>query len=188
MTSLWNRSFYSLALVLFFMVSILFAKNKKVDSLHIGSKAPLFTLQNTAGEYVFLHDYCGQQLRKPWINKTKHVVVISFFATTCLPCQREIPHLMELSGLFKNRPVKFFLIDVGETKDKALPFIQKKKYTIPVLLDRYQVVSDKYGVHTLPRLVVIDKKGVVRRYTIGYKSNKDFVPQMQRLIDTLLKK
>ncbi|HHJ53802.1 MAG TPA: TlpA family protein disulfide reductase [Caldithrix abyssi] len=163
-------------------------QEKKIEALTPGTPAPPFSLQSLDGNYIFLRDFTGQKLRKPWLNKTKHVVVLSFFATWCVPCQKEIPQLMKIADMFKDQPVKFFLIDVGEKKSKVQPFIQKKGYTIPVLLDVYQVVSEKYGAHTLPRLVVIDKNGTVQYYHKGFENKPDFIPEMKKLIEGLLKK
>ena len=173
-------------LILFFSQGI-FAGNNTIDSLEIGSKAPVFTLPDLDNDYVFLRDFCGKKLRKPWKNKVKHVVVVSFFATWCIPCQKEIPHLMKVREEFKNQPVKFFLIDVGEKIEKVAPFIKKNGYTIPVLLDQYQVTKDKYGAHTLPRLVVLDKNGIVRLYQKGFKNAVSFENDMTLLLEKLAK-
>jgi len=161
-------------------------QNNRIDSLAVGTAAPPFSLQSLDGGYVFLRDYCGEKLRKPWLNKTKHVVVLSFFATWCVPCQREIPQLIKIQNLLKDQPVKFFLIDVGEKKSKVKPFIEEKGYTLPVLLDVYQVVAKKYGAHSLPRLVIVDKQGKVRLYHKGFKNPPDFVPETKAFIEKLL--
>lgn len=173
-------------LILFFSQGI-HAGTNKVDSLAVGSKAPVFTLPDLDNDYVFLRDFCGEKLRKPWKNKTKYAVVISFFATWCVPCQKEIPHLMKIREKFKGSPVKFYLINVGEKFEKVSPFVKKNGYTIPVLLDQYQVTKEKYGAHTLPRLVVLDKSGIVRHYKKGFKNADSFESEMTMLLEKLLK-
>ncbi len=177
---------YLTGVLLVLMIGTLTAQQNKINTLPKGSKAPAFTLQNLAGEYIFLRDYCGVKLRKPWLHKTKYVVVLSFFATWCVPCQREIPHLMEVQRRLADQHVKFFLIDVGEKHEKVAPFIKGKKYTLPVLLDPYQVAAQKYGAHTLPRLVVIDKNGLVQKYNIGFDNKPDFTDELEGFIKALL--
>jgi len=176
----------ALLLILLFSRGI-HAGTNKVDSLAVGSKAPGFTLPDLNNNYVFLRDFCGEKLRKPWKNKIKHAVVISFFATWCVPCQKEIPHLMKVQDKFKDQPVKFFLIDVGEKFEKVSPFVKKNGYTIPVLLDQYQVTKEKYGAHTLPRLVVLDKNGFVRLYKTGFDESAPFENDMTVLLEKLLR-
>jgi thiol-disulfide isomerase/thioredoxin len=154
--------------------------------LCIECEAPTFSLPSLDQEYVSLRDFCGQSLRKPWINKTKHVVVLSFFATWCEPCKKEIPHLTELMNEFKDQPVKFFLIDVGEEKEKVINFVNSARVEIPVLLDRYKKTAERFDALTLPRLFVLDKNGLIQRKQKGFSNPKDFEIEMRELITLLL--
>ena len=133
------------------------------NTITSGQEAPTFSLPDVDQNYISLRDYCGEKLRKPWKNKTKHVVVISFFATWCKPCIAEIPHLEKIQEEFKDQPVKFLLVNVGEERDKVVTFQQKKEVNLKILLDRYQKTAGKYDALTLPRLVVIDKQGIIRK-------------------------
>ena len=108
------------------MISTCFSQ----DSLRIGDQAPSFSLPDLKNQYIFLRDFCGEKLRKPWKNKTKHAVVLSFFATWCGPCKREIPYLEKLMNQYKDKPVKFYLVDVGEDPSKVKPFVKKSKVKI----------------------------------------------------------
>ena len=83
-----------------FMLSMNVAAESNPDTsatqIKEGACAPTFSLPKLDLKYVSLRDYCGDELRKPWINKIKHVVVLSFFATWCKPCIAEIPHLEKM--------------------------------------------------------------------------------------------
>ncbi len=46
-----------------------------------GEEAPTFYRQTLDGKDFFLRDWCGKELRQPWLNKEKYVIVLSFFAT-----------------------------------------------------------------------------------------------------------
>ncbi len=156
------------------------------DPLCIGCEAPTFSLQSMDQQYISLRAFCGEELIKPWINKTKHIVVLSFFATWCEPCKKEIPHLEKLQEEFKDQPVKFFLIDVGEGRDKVKEFIDKEDIKIPVLFDRYQKTAERFDALTLPRLFVIDKNGLIQRKQKGFSNPEDFLIEMRELINVLL--
>jgi thiol-disulfide isomerase/thioredoxin len=171
-------------LVLLFNI-VLFAQSTG-DPLCIGCEAPTFSLPSLDQKYVSLRDFCGEELRKPWINKTKHIVVLSFFATWCEPCKKEIPHLEKLQNEFKDKPVKFFIIDVGEEREKVSQFIQEAGYGLPVLLDRYQKTAERYDAKTLPRLFVIDKNGKIQRKQKGFSKAEDFEIEMRELLNMLL--
>ena len=154
--------------------------------IKVGDPSPVFSLPDLQNNYVFLRDYSGEKLRKPWKNKTKYVIVMSFFATWCAPCKKEIPYLTKLKNYFTGKPVKFYLVDVGEEKQKVKAFVVKNKIELPILFDQYQVVSDKYGANSLPRLVVIDKNGKIKKYEKGFDNPETFIAEMKDLISELL--
>lgn len=177
-----------ISLTFFFVLILsqgLFALEES-DQLCIGCEAPTFSLPSLQEDYISLRDFCGEQLRKPWLNKTKYVVVISFFATWCEPCKKEIPHLEKLQAEFSDQPVKFFLIDVGDEREKVSEYVQEKKVEIPILLDRYKKTAEKFDALTLPRLYVLDKNGVIQRKQKGFTNADDFIIEMRELIKLLL--
>jgi thiol-disulfide isomerase/thioredoxin len=171
--------------VILFSCDIVFSQQID-DPLCIGCESPTFSLPSLDQEYISLRDFCGKELRKPWINKSKHVVVLSFFATWCEPCKEEIPHLTMLMDEFNDQPVKFFLIDVGEENEKVLNFVKSEKIEIPVLLDRYQKTAERYDALSLPRLFVLDKNGLIQRKQKGFTNPQDFEIEMTELITLLL--
>ena len=171
--------------ILFILCSFVFSQQAE-DPLCIDCEAPTFSLPSLEQDYVSLRDFCGQKLRKPWINKTKHVVILSFFATWCEPCKKEIPHLTKIMEEFKEQPVKFFMIDVGEEKEKVLNFVKSAGIEIPVLLDRYQKTAERFDALTLPRLFVLDKNGLIQRKQKGFSNPQDFEIEMRELISLLL--
>ena len=173
-----------------FILSINATAQNEIDTssaqISVGRCAPTFSLPQLDQKYVSLRDYCGEALRKPWINKIKHVVVLSFFATWCKPCIAEIPHLEKIEKDFKDLPIKFFLIDVGEDRDTIKKFVNDRGIHLTVLLDRYNKISEKYGIQSLPRLLVIDKNGIIKKVQSGFSDAKSFEKDMITLLLELL--
>ena len=134
--------------------------------LKVGDEAPTFFLRDLAEKNFFLSDTL--KLGKP--------TVLSFFATWCGPCRLEMPELDTLSQSYKN--VNFYLVDVsgltqGKSKMKEDPekvkmMVDKLGVSLQVLMDKYGKVAEKYGVKSLPRLVVIDQKSTVHYIHDGY--------------------
>ncbi|MDZ7261370.1 MAG: TlpA family protein disulfide reductase [candidate division KSB1 bacterium] len=145
-------------------------KVEKKDSLKIGSPAATFFLRTLQGEEFYLSDYCGK-LRQPWKSDKQFVVILSFFATWCQPCLKEIPELEEIAEKFGKQDLKVFLINVKEKAEVVASFVQKHQIKLPVLLDLYGVVAQKYQVNKLPRYVVIDKDGKVVLIGEGYEAD-----------------
>ena len=130
------------------------------DKNYTGKEAPsisLFRLDNN--KYFRSKNYIE-----------KEILVVSFFATWCEPCIKEIRELQLLKEQYANKPVQFFLIDLteyfrkGEERKynkakKAAPFLKELNLAkIPILEDNRGIVADKYGVsNNIPRLFVIDK-------------------------------
>ena len=163
------------------------AENSKPNIPAIGKEAPTFSLPDLQQKYVALRDFCGPKLNKPWINKTKQVVVLSFFATYCIPCLKEIPHLEKLESNFNGQPVKFLLVNVGEEEAKIKEFLSGNSVKLDILHDRYSKIAEKYDALSLPRLYVIDKEGIVRKEQKGFSDPEQFEVDLTRLLNDLLK-
>lgn len=151
--------------ILFLLPACVTAQEKATDTLRVGDVAPPVYLRTLDGKDFFLRDYSGT-MRSP--KKKSYIVVFSFFATWCKPCKKEIPHLIVLQEQYKSKDVKILLIDVGEEPEKVKEFVKANGVTLPVLMDRYSLVSKKYGAKTLPTLVVIGKDGNVKAIRSGY--------------------
>ena len=103
-------------------------------------------------------------------------LIISFFATWCVPCKKEIPELIKLSKQFKE-DFEFVLIDVNEKKEKVQKHVEDNNITLQVILDKYGRVFKSYGGETLPLLVVIDKQGKISYYHTGYQKGDEISRQ-----------
>ena len=77
----------------------------KDPGLKIGDIAPSWALMSAPGKFEFLKNWTeekGKKRRKPTTQPDRHVVLLSFFATWCKPCMKELPHLQNLYEKYKN--------------------------------------------------------------------------------------
>jgi thiol-disulfide isomerase/thioredoxin len=156
------------------------------DSLKVGDEAPTFVMRDlSTDEAYYLRDYTGKTLRER--TKSRHVVVLSFWATWCQPCKIEIPVLAKMADEFTGQPVKFFLVNTMEetTEDSVRLIYKSRGYTLPSLIDPANRFQNIYTVRGLPMLVVIDKFGIVRQVNRGY--HEKFEIELRGLLRTLLK-
>ncbi|MBL8029400.1 MAG: TlpA family protein disulfide reductase, partial [Fibrobacteres bacterium] len=129
-----------------------------VPLLKVGDVAPTFMLPSVDDKRISLRDYCGQ-LRQSWKNGKQHIVIVSFMASYCVPCRREIP-LLEAFAKEAGDDVKVIYISVDTLDRTALaPFVKSMNIQQPVLLDRYGSIMKKYGVQKLPSLFILNREG-----------------------------
>jgi thiol-disulfide isomerase/thioredoxin len=146
-------------LIYLFIISVSYSNNIE---LKIGDQAPpiyLFKIEDN--KYFKSKDLLG-----------KKNLIVSFFATWCVPCAKEIPELTKLSNQFGD-DFQFLLVDVNEKKNIVKEHVSKKKITLQVVLDKYGKTFEKFGGTTLPLLVVIDKKGNISYEHTGYVSGDE---------------
>ena len=169
----------------------------KDPGLKPGDLAPSWALMYAPGKFEFLKNWTVERnlkLRKFMSQPDRYPVVLSFFATWCVPCMKELPHLENVYQAYKNEKVKFFLVDIteatrtGENKNspKAGPFLAEKGVTIPILYDNRGVAKERYGAKTLPRLFVIDKFQTIREVRQGFHEDEDLEGELSAIIDELM--
>lgn len=125
-----------------------------------GQKAPDFSLKDLKGKTVKLSGLRG----KP--------VLIDFWATWCPPCRKELPHIQKIHQDLKSKGLVVLGI-TNEASADVSKFVAKQKMTFTVLLDPKNEASSRYKVEAIPRVLVVDKKGIVVADLLGLHSEQD---------------
>ena len=121
--------------------------------------APRFTLFNEKDNLVKLSTL---------LEKTN--IIVSFWASYCVPCKREIPQLVEIEKKYgKEKNFKLVLINIDkEGKEKGLPFLKDINISNECLFDIYQLTIKKYVPDMkIPATFIISKKGDIVFKIIG---------------------
>jgi thiol-disulfide isomerase/thioredoxin len=100
------------------------------------------------------------------------VVLLDFWATWCGPCRIVIPKLSALQARYGAQGLSVLGLSTEEPEEVAV-FTQKAGMRYAVASDKHSETTRSYGVMSLPTLVIIDKRGVVRDVAIGYDSSED---------------
>ena len=125
-------------------------------SARLNNPAPDFELPNLDDEIVRLSDYRGQ------------MVFLNFWATWCVPCQREMPAFQVFMEERNDTDPIILAVDDGEHVSAVPPFVEEFGITdVPILLDPNSEVSRSFAVGSLPTTFVIDAEGVVRAIKLG---------------------
>jgi len=150
-------TFYLLLITYYFLLTPFCYANLK-----IGDKAPGFILPDISDKKISLSNILSNN--KP--------VIISFFATWCKPCLKEIPDLQKISA---RTGIKVYLINVETISNENLSkFLKEKNITLPVLMDPdAKMTGENYGVLeagriSIPKLFLISPRGTIKYIAKGY--------------------
>ncbi len=107
-----------------------------------------FKVYDKDNNEINLNDYKG----KP--------IVINFWASWCGPCKMEMPDFDEIYKQEKDNVV-FLMVNatdgIQETKENALEFVEKEKYSFPIYFDTTQEAVYNYKITGFPTTIFIDK-------------------------------
>ena len=138
-----------------------------------GSPAARFAKADIHGEMFDLNDLKGKY------------VIIDFWASWCVPCRKSNPHLKELYRKYKDQGLEVVCVsDDDSNEEKWRAAVEKDdigmfRHVLRGLkqvgneFDRSQDISEKYGIHSLPTKILIDREGIiVGRYGGGGESHE----------------
>src|SRR5215207_5950491 len=116
-----------------------------------GEPAPDFSLTTLDRNIASLADYRGR------------VVFLNFWATWCIPCERELPTFKAFVAQQPAGGAVVLAVNVGETAEQVQPYLDEREISgFPILLDTAFEVTDRYGVGPIPVTFVIDEAGIIR--------------------------
>ena len=151
----------------------------------VSEKAIPFAIHLVNGQVI-----SSQQLRG-------RVVVLDFWATWCVPCQRELPMLQRVYDRTRGRnDVAFFAVDsvmtdsgdAGDTAERASEYFRRGAYTIPLAWDGGAVLEKAFSLHGFPTLLVIDPAGQVRMRHVGFIGSENLEDVLMRTIDSVARR
>ncbi|HYL16162.1 MAG TPA: redoxin domain-containing protein [Terriglobales bacterium] len=127
--------------------------------MQMGLEAPTFKLQDMKSNWVSLEDFRGE-----W-------VLLTFWATWCIPCQKEVPVLNRLTHDYSAR-LAVLALDVDDKRENLERFIATNKVSYRVLIagKSDDEVGKSYNVRGIPVNVIVSPDGKVRYVEKGFSS------------------
>ncbi len=144
------------------------------EEIATGSPAPGFHLKTLNPDvaklpWVSLDHYVGPDAEDP----DAKAVLLSFFASWCGPCKKEMPYLEELNQKFKEQGLRVLSVDIDKEPagiEQAKSLATTSKVTYPVLSDRFNFLARRYlgEKSPLPSVFIILRDGNIARIEKGY--------------------
>lgn len=129
-----------------------------------------FRLELFGGDTVTLSDLRGR------------VVMVDFWASWCPPCREEAPTLAQVYKEYERQGVAFIGVDIWDSRDEALRFLDRYAVTYPNGLDEKGTIAIDYGVTGIPEKYLINWDGVLVKKFVGPMNDQ----KLRQVLDELL--
>jgi thiol-disulfide isomerase/thioredoxin len=131
----------------------------------IGKRCPEFTLYNVRyfpQSKISLKDFAGK-----WL-------ILDFWTRYCPTCIKSFPETNQLAEIFKGR-VQFILVGYEDNYIKPLYDKVKARYELQLPIAFDTALFSKFAIPSVPHVVWIDDKGLVRAITSNQELNVENV-------------
>jgi cytochrome c biogenesis protein CcmG/thiol:disulfide interchange protein DsbE len=107
-------------------------------------------------------------------------VVVNFWASWCLPCREEAPHLARFDREMKER-AGLVGVDFQDARSDALAFVREFGWRFPNRRDPNGALASRYGLVGLPTTYVLDAEGRVAKALSGAQTFEILVRAVEEL-------
>jgi len=163
------------SLLLFVFCVSINAQDEDAAKTLLGKAMPEVAVQDFDAKSVKLTQFKGK------------ATIITFWATWCSPCIKEMPHFSKLVEDYQGK-LQVLAIAVGDTREDTLNFAKKNPtYKVTWLFDPEEdieasPVTKAFGIIGLPTNLFIDADGKIVDYWRGLGSTDNLVKKIQRLM------
>ena len=113
------------------------------------------------------------------------IVVVTFWATWCPPCRKELPVLEAIHNSVGEDRLEVIAVNTEDRRTYRGALRRLKDYRMTLVHDQRGFLQRQYGVESLPHMVIVGIKGIVVSVKRGY--NVDMVVPIVEELNSLLR-
>jgi thiol-disulfide isomerase/thioredoxin len=114
------------------------------------------------------------------------VVIVSFWASWCGPCRKELPIMASIQKQATRDQVVVLSVNWRESAGRFDQIKRAlKELDLTFISDEDGYIGDQYGVKAIPHMVIIGRDGRIRAIHIGYSEGE--IPVLADEINAMLK-
>jgi len=120
---------------------------------------------------VTVKDLKGKQVNIQSVENDGNPIVISFWATWCKPCKKELNTIAEVYEDWQDDTgVKLIAISIDDSRSlsKVKPYVNASGWEYDILLDTNKELCRSLGVTSVPHTFLLDGKGNIVWEHRGY--------------------
>ena len=120
---------------------------------------------------VTLKDINGKTINTANLSNDGKPFIISFFATWCKPCNRELTAISEVYDEWKEETgVKVIAVSIDQAQNinKVKPLVDSEEWEYDILLDPNSEFRRAMGVQMIPHVFIIGGDGTIVESRSGY--------------------
>lgn len=158
----------------------LFTLTMLISSITIGQEKESLAKKMTTKTLPDLEvtDLKGNQVNMKSFSENNKITVISFWATWCSPCKKELSNLSDLYEDWQaDYDVEIIAVSIDDSRNKAKvqSFVDAQGWPFEVLLDANQDLKRSMNFQTIPYTVMTDETGVIVYSHTGYVEGDEYV-------------
>ena len=138
---------------------------------------------------VTLKDINGKTVRTDTLSNNGKPMIISFFATWCKPCNRELDAISEVYEEWQQETgVKLVAISIDQAQNinKVKPLVDQNEWPYEtVLLDPNSELKRQLGIQMIPYVLIVDGEGKIVYKHNGYTegAEEELIEKVRELVE-----
>jgi cytochrome c biogenesis protein CcmG, thiol:disulfide interchange protein DsbE len=150
-----------------------------------------FTTDNPSKQLpnISIADLQGKPVNIQEYAKKSKITIMSFWATWCAPCKRELDAISELYPTWLEEydaRLVAITIDNARALTQVKPLIEEKGWEFDVLSDAKQELQQALNFQAIPQTFVVDEAGNILYQHEGYTPGDEY--ELEKIIKELASK